>query len=166
MENTHSKSSLSPEETVREYCLRALGRRLHSRRELELKLARKGHRGPHVSLVLDRFTEVGLINDESFARAYVASRQSRRPRGARALSMELAARGVARETIKQVLDSDLEDPLEAALRALKPRVRSLQALPGDKGWNRGMGFLQRRGFDMSVAKSALERLLKDLEYPE
>ena len=157
---------VNTEERIREYCLRVLERRLHSRRELELKLARKGHRGSEVAAVLDRFTEVGLVNDEAFARAFVSARQSRRPKGARALSMELAARGVARETIKNVLALDLDDPYEAAERALRPKLRSLRSLPNEKGWRRGMGFLQRRGFDANVAKTVLERLLKELDEGE
>ena len=46
--------------------------------------------------MLDRFTEVGLIDDAAFARAWVSSRQAGRGLARRALSAELRAKGVDR----------------------------------------------------------------------
>lgn len=150
-----------PEERARAACLNALGRRMHSRRELEIKLARKGIAPEIAAGVLDRLTEVGLVDDAAYARAFVAERQRRRPRGAFALQAELAARGVDRETAEVVLaeTADAEDPVEVACRALEPRRRSLERLPRDRARAKAGQFLRGRGFGFAVAAEAVDRVL-------
>ena len=152
-------ADLSPEERVREYVLAALERRRHSRRELELKIARKGLSREAAGPVLDRLTEVGLVDDEAFARAYVESRQRSRPRGKRALASELAARGVDRDTVDRVLAeaADEESAGEAARRALAGRLRSLEGLPREEARKKAGAFLARRGFAWGEIEAALER---------
>jgi len=151
----------NPEEFARDYCLRILERRMHSRRELEVKIRRKGIDPEIAAPILDRFTEVGLVDDEAFARAFVASRQRRRPRGRRVLEGELAARGVDREIIARVLDAlvEDEDPVEAAERALAPKLRGLASLDREAARRKASGFLLRRGFAYEVVRRVLSEHL-------
>ena len=53
--------------------------------------------------LLDRFEEVGLVDDEAFARSWVDSRQRTRGLARRALAQELRRKGVADETAREVL---------------------------------------------------------------
>src|SRR5688572_15407091 len=48
-------------------------------------------------------TELGMLDDETFARAWVESRDRARPRGERAIREELRTKGIDRETIDLVL---------------------------------------------------------------
>lgn len=151
------ESPLPPEERAREICLRALERRMQSRRELERKLRQKGIEPAAAAAVLDRLTEVGLVDDLAFARMFVASRQRTRPRGRRALFAELLRKGVAAEVAEGVLDETLEeeDPVEAARRAVASRRRGA-AGKGDAGAKRkAEQFLIRRGFSYEVVRRAL-----------
>jgi len=130
---------------------------MRSRRELERVLQRKGIDPAGVAPVLDRLTEVGLIDDEHYARVFVASRQRTRPRGSRGLAAELGRRGIAPEIVARVLAEVEEsvDPVETARRAVAPKLRSLAGRPVEEIRRKAEQFLLRRGFSYGEAKAAL-----------
>jgi regulatory protein len=136
---------------------------MRSRHELEIRLRQKRIPAEIAAVVLDRLTEVGLIDDEAYARVFVAARQRTKPRGAKGLSSELARRGVAREIIDKVLGDlgEAEDPLDAARRAVAPKLRSLAAKPPAEMRRKAEQFLLRRGFSYGVAREVLDELIKD-----
>ena len=72
---------------AREICLRQLAVRPRTRAELAGALAKRGISEEVSAQVLDRYDEVGIIDDAAFARAWVTSRHagrgSRAPRPAR-----------------------------------------------------------------------------------
>ena len=83
-----------PESVARGICLRALTGAPKTRKQLADLLAKRDVPEDAAEAVLDRFTEVGLIDDAAFARAWVSSRQAGRGLARRALSAELRAKGV------------------------------------------------------------------------
>lgn len=154
---TDNASGAPSEERIREICLTALEHRMRSRRELERILRRKGVDPAAAVPVLDRLQEVGLVDDEQFARAFVASRQRVRPRGARGLAAELAQRGISREIADRVL-ADLaeeEDVVATARRAVAAKLRSLSGRPPAEVRRKAEQFLLRRGFSFDTAREAL-----------
>lgn len=103
--------------------------------------------------VLDRFSELGLIDDEAFAEAWVDSRHHGRGLARRALAAELRHRGVDGETVNEAverLDSDQEaemarhlvDRKLASTRGLDPQVRTrrLAGMLARKGYSSGLAF--------------------------
>ncbi len=152
-------------EKIRELALTALERRRRTRSELSRILRRKGVRPADYDPILDRLTEVGLIDDLEYARVFIARRAASKPRGARLLRNELLVKGVAPDLIDTALDERDEeaDPVDDALRALKPRIARLAALePRDrkaKAWQ----YLARRGFSGDVIERAVRAMGKDLE---
>ncbi len=151
---------LAPDDRAREICLRALDRRMYSRRELEQSLARKGIDRETAAHALDRLAEVGLVDDEAFARAFVASRQRTSPRGRRALEADLFKKGIAREIADRVLGdvAEEEDPVEAARRAVASKLRSLSGRPAAEIRRKAEQFLLRRGFNYGTVREALSDL--------
>jgi len=158
---TKQDAAVAPEERAREICLRALERRRHSRRELELKLRQKRIEENVAAAVLDRLGEVGLVNDTEFARAFVESRRRRSPKGRRAFAAELGARGVDRDTVDAVLDEVFGDidPADEAMVALQPRLRGWSGLPREEARGKAARFLERRGFGYEAVRNALDRVL-------
>jgi regulatory protein len=73
-----------------------------------------------VAEVLARYTDVGMIDDEAFARAWVTSRHQGRGLARRALAGELRRKGVAPETFGAALD-EIAGAEEATARALVER---------------------------------------------
>jgi len=72
---------------------------------------------------LDRFEELGLVDDEEFARQWARSRQTGRGLARRALAYELRQRGVDEEVVRNTLDDPgLDDELETARALVRRRL--------------------------------------------
>jgi len=96
-------------ERAREYVLRALTASAKSRSRLAQGLADRDVDPEIADEVLDRFEEVGLIDDVQYAQTLVRTRFAERGLSRRALAAELRTKGidetVAREALDQVDDA-------------------------------------------------------------
>jgi regulatory protein len=150
-----------PAEVAREICLRQLAVRPRTRAELATALRRSGIAAEVAAEVLDRYDEVGLIDDEAFARAWVTSRHHGRGLARRALAGELRQRGVDGEALGAAL-TELDPATEAATaRALVDRkLRAMAGVAPDAAFRRLAGMLARKGYPAGLAfrivKEALE----------
>ncbi|MEV6690768.1 regulatory protein RecX [Micromonospora sp. NPDC051196] len=146
-------------EVAREICLRQLAVRPRTRAELATALARRGVSEETASAVLDRYDEVGIIDDAAFARAWVSSRHAGRGLARRALANELRQRGVDGDTASAALD-ELDESTEAeTARALVERkLRSARGEP-DAVFRRLVGMLARKGYPPGVAIRAVKEAL-------
>src|ERR1700754_768720 len=98
-----STSEVSREEQARALCLRLLTARARTRAELEGQLAKRGYPDEVSGRVLDRLTEVGLVDDADFAEQWVRSRRLNAGKGKRALAAELRTKGVDNEGVTAAL---------------------------------------------------------------
>src|ERR1700761_5562168 len=98
-----STSEPSREEQARNLCLRLLTARARTRAELEGQLAKRGYPDDVSARVLDRLTQVGLVDDADFAEQWVQSRRVNAGKGKRALAAELRTKGVDDEVITAAL---------------------------------------------------------------
>jgi regulatory protein len=151
-----------PESVARIICLRMLTVAPRTKAELATALRRRGVPDEAAEAVLDRFAEVKLIDDATFARAWVESRHHGRGLASRALSAELRRRGVAREHIDAALD-ELDPDQEAATAAglVDRRLPGTRGQPGPARMRRLIGMLARKGYAPGLAyrvvREALER---------
>jgi len=119
---------------------------------LATKLAAKGVPDELAEMLLDRFTEVGLINDEAFARAWIESRQPGKGLARRALAQELRRKGIDDEVAREALDEiDPEDEIEVARVLVRRKLRSVSSLDEVKATRRLVGMLARKGHSPGVA---------------
>src|SRR5215469_14350637 len=84
-----------PEAVARQICLRMLASAPRTRAQLATALRRRRVPEEAAEAVLGRFAEVKLIDDATFASAWVESRHHGRGLSGRALAAELRDRGVA-----------------------------------------------------------------------
>src|ERR671921_2754533 len=89
---------------VLEACLRFLEARPRSAAEVRRRLLLHGYRADLVEGAIERLTELAMIDDAAFARAWVESRDRARPRGERALRQELARKGIDSAITDETLD--------------------------------------------------------------
>lgn len=144
-----------PEGTARAICLRLLEARPRSRKELADALARKGAPDDVAEKVLDRFVEVGLIDDAEYARMITASRVRERGLARRAVAVELRRRGIGDvESGAALATIDPEDEVAAAYRLAARRQRALAGQPTDVQLRRLAGYLARRGYPSDVVRRA------------
>jgi regulatory protein len=146
-------------ERAREICLRQLAVRPRTRAELATALRRGGISDEVAAEVLDRYDEVGMIDDAAFARAWVSSRHHGRGLARRALASELRQRGVASDTVGDAL-ADLDGETEAATaRVLVDRkLRSTKGEP-EAVFRRLVGMLARKGYPPGVAIRVVKEAL-------
>ncbi len=147
---------------VLDAALRFLEPRQRSVGEVRRRLTRVGYREDLVAAAIERLTELGMLDDEAFARAWVESRDRAHPRGQRALRQELAVKGIARETIAGVLTerdestdgSGAPPDHTAALRLVGRHARTLARITDPNSRRqRAYSLLARRGFDPETARS-------------
>ncbi|HKR68056.1 MAG TPA: regulatory protein RecX [Streptosporangiaceae bacterium] len=151
-----------PEAVARLICLRQLTAAPRTRAQLAETLRRRGVPDDAAEAVLGRFTEVGLIDDATFAKAWVESRHYGRGLGRRALAAELNQRGVEREDIQEaVAKLSPETELSTARSLVERRLRATAGLPAQARLRRLVGMLARKGYPAGlsyrVVREALDR---------
>jgi regulatory protein len=140
------------ESVARAILLDALTGQARSRTELRGKLARKHVPDELAEGLLDRFAEVGLVDDEAFARSWVESRQRSRGLARRALAHELRRKGVDDETARAALDDlDPEQEEQAARELVRKKLRSLTNVDRATATRRLAGLLARKGYSAGLA---------------
>lgn len=151
------------ESVARTILLDQLTGRARSRAELRDKLAAKGVPDEIGARLLDRFEEVGLVDDEAFARSWVAARgaEGHRRLARRALGQELRRKGVADEVVRTALDDVDPAAEEAAARALVERkLRSLARVDDATATRRLVGMLARKGYPAGLAHTVVRDALR------
>ncbi len=150
-----------PEAVARKILLDQLTGQARSRHELREKLAKKNVPDDVAVRLLDRFEEVGLIDDDAFARAWVASRQPGKGLARRALAQELRRKGIDDEVAKQALDEVDPADEEAAARVLvRRKLRTLARVDDTVATRRLVGLLARKGYPSGLAFSVVRQELE------
>ena len=143
-----------PESVARKILLDQLTGQARSRQQLSDKLAAKNVPTDVATRLLDRFEEVGLVDDEAFARLWVSHRGAGggKALARRALAQELRRKGVADEVAREVLDEIDPDEEEAAARALvRKKLRTLTRVDDTVATRRLVGMLARKGYGSGLA---------------
>jgi regulatory protein len=157
-----------PESVARKILLDPLTGRARSRADLEKKLSQRNVPADVATRLLDRFEEVGLVDDAAFAREWVAQRQEGRGLARRALAQELRRKGIDDEVARDALDDiDDADELEAARVLVRRKLRSVRGLESDKAVRRLVGMLARKGYSSGISYRVVrDELGADLADPE
>jgi regulatory protein len=152
-----------PESVARTIALRMLDQAPRTRAELATALAKRGVPDDAATAVLDRFDEVGLIDDEAFAAAWVDSRHRGRHLAKRALSAELRRKGIDGEVAAAALSAiSPEDEDEAARTLVRRRAAGMRALPVEVRTRRLVSMLARKGFGSAVAYQVVREVCREL----
>ena len=151
-----------PESVARTILLDQLTGRARSRRELADKLRQRRVPDDVATRLLDRFTEVGLVDDAAFARQWVESRQASRGLAKRALADELRRKGVEAEVVREAVDEVDPADEEAAARALvRKKLPSLRRVDRATATRRLAGMLARKGYSVGLAFAVIRDELGD-----
>lgn len=153
-----SRTAKNPK-TCHERALGLLAVRARSRRELESRLRQAGFEPEEIDDVLDRLERVGLVDDAAFARQVAEHRFGVRRSGARAVTSELLAKGVAASLVAEVVGEagpDEDDRADALAASRAPRLRSVEPA---KAFQRLSTFLMRRGYGPEIARRAARKAL-------
>jgi regulatory protein len=150
-----------PEAQARQICLELLTTAPKTRAQLAQALRR--HRVPAeaAEAVLGRFTDVGLIDDAAFARAWVESRHHSRGLSRRSLSAELRRQGVQTEEIREAVDTlDPEQEIATARRLVVQKMAGTRGRPPEVRVRRAAGTLARKGYPPALVFRLIKEVLE------
>jgi regulatory protein len=127
---------------------------------LSERLAKKGYSAEIAERVLDRLTEVGLVNDADFAQQWVHSRHTYSGKGKRALALELRRKGIGQEDATEALAQiDSEDERARATELVAKKLRTVSTDDRDRAVRRLVSMLARRGFPQGMAFEVVKEQL-------
>lgn len=151
-----------PESVARVICLRLLDQRARTRSELAAVLRRRGVPDEAARTVLDRLTDVGLIDDAELADGYALAQHRERGLAGRAVAMKLRQRGIDESIVQAAVGQiDGESEAQAARLLVARRLRSLRGLDPAAQARRLVGLLARRGYPAGLAYQVVREALAD-----
>ena len=176
-ERREARAAETDPEVVLAAAARFLEVRPRSVAEVRRRLRSAGYSAALVEGAVVRLVELGFLDDAAFARAWVESRDRARPRGERALRVELRQKGVGREETDEALgerrdeaDSAGEGGASAdeaaAERLLARRASQLGRVPDPRvRRQRAYALLARNGFDPGVCSAVARRFADEADAP-
>src|SRR5450759_2762168 len=151
-----------PHDAARQIVLRQLAMAPRSRAELLQKLAQRGCAADVAATVLDRMTQVGLVDDEAYAQMFVRSQQAGRGLAKRALARELRTKGIedhlAEDALAAISDEDERDRARALV---DKKLRAMHGLGIEVQTRRLAGMLARKGYSPSVTYAVIREAIAD-----
>jgi regulatory protein len=151
-----------PEAVARRICLQQLDRRARSRAELATVLRRRGVPDDAATRVLDRFTEVGLIDDAALAETVAGAQHRERGLARRAVAVKLRQRGFADDVVGAALTGiDAADERVRAVALVSKRRRALAGLPAEVQARRLVALLARKGYSSGLAYEVVRQVLTE-----
>jgi regulatory protein len=147
---------------ARQIVLRQLAMAPRSRAQLEEKLAQRDCPADVAAAVLDRMTEVGLVDDEAYAQMLVRSQHVGRGLAKRALARELRTKGIDDDLTQAALAS-IPDALERdrARELVDKKLRSMHGLGVAVQSRRLAGMLARKGYSPNMTYAVIREAIAD-----
>lgn len=142
---------------ARRIALKQLESRARTAEELRRALTKRNTPEDVIEEIVDRFRDVGLVDDAAFARALMNTRVEVQRRGGLRIRQELRQKGVPDDVVAEAMgELDRESELEAATAFAVKKARSLTGLDPMVAKRRLYGALARRGFTADVVRAAAE----------
>lgn len=165
-ERRERRAAVEDPAVVLEAAARFLEARSRSIAEVRRRLTTAGYRSELIDGAIARLTDLGMLDDEAFARAWVESRDRARPRGERALRDELRLKGIDRGLVDRVLEerraSEVAAPVAdrmAAERLIEKHTRTLDRIADPRRRReRAYALLARNGFDPDICREVAARV--------
>jgi regulatory protein len=148
-----------PESVARAICLRSLTQRARSRAELATALRKRGVPDDAANRVLDRFAEVGLIDDAALAAGFAHAQHHERGLARRAVAAKLQSRGLGDQVDEALGGIDAADEQARARELVAKRRRALTGLPPEVQARRLVGLLARKGYPSGLAYAVVREAL-------
>jgi len=148
------------EELARTIALRLLTAAPKSRAQLEEALAKRLVPPEIARQVLDRFEEVGLVDDQAYADMLVRTRHTERGLTGPALAAELRRRGIDDQVAAQAMAQvSLDDQTGRAEALAAKKLAATQGLDYQVRLRRTVAMLARKGYPSGLALEVTRRLL-------
>lgn len=136
-------------------CADFLSRRDHSVKELKEKLLRTVDE-VSADKVIKRFTELGYLDDEKFAKNYAEHLFKNKHYSVNHVKQELYKKGIRRDVVAEIMDDAEIDSVETIVMIINKRYYN--KLNAENGKEKVVAALMRKGFSYGDIKSAFYRI--------
>ncbi len=143
---------LSADDKLYNLALRYVAMRPRTKWEIKTYLERKKPSPSLIENILNKLSNINIIDDEKFALSFVNDRLLLRPTSHRKIIMELRKKHVAEDIIQQVI-GDNKEAEQTALQSIIERKRRQTRYQDDL---KLMQYLARQGFGYGDIKTALQ----------
>ncbi len=148
----------SNEKRAKEKALWLISYRDHSKKELEDKLRRDSDE-ESAHKAVERMEELGLIDDEKYARRYAEELINVKHFSVRAARYKLTEKGIDRELADEILGKLDPDPREHIAIILERKYRN--SITDEKVRRRAVAALQRMGYGWSDINAVIGEYIED-----
>lgn len=148
----------SKEKRAKEKALWLLSTRDHSKRELETKIRRTSD-GDSAKKAVERMEELGLVNDEKFARRYADELINIKHLSERGAKYKLLEKGIERDLAEKILEELSPDPREHIGILIEKKY--LRYLFDEKGRRKTVSALERMGYSWSDISAVMNKYFED-----
>lgn len=159
-EQLHELILASDVRRANEKALYLLEHRSHSKKELIEKIQRTTSKEAAQSAA-NRMEELGLVNDEDFAKRYAAELLNRKGFASRRIQYELLQKGIDKEIVAQIIEELETNPVEKIKEIIEKKY--LRYLQDEKGYRRAVNGLQRLGYRYEDIKRAISTFSSEVD---
>lgn len=139
---------------------RYLGYRPRSAAEMRERLQHRNFEDSQIEIVINKLKEQNLLDDTAFAQFWKENRESFRPTSQRLIRLELKKKGVADETIDEVV-SQMDDT-DSAYRAAISKAKRMSHQEYETFRRRLGDYLKRRGFGYSAINQTIKKVWQEM----
>jgi regulatory protein len=131
-------------------------RRPRSMREIETWFKRKEVPVEFHERLINKLESFEMAGDERFARFWVESRSTFRPKSKRVINQELRIKGISKEIIDKVLSENVIDEEKIAKELVAKKMYKWEKLQGVQKRKKISEFLARQGFGWDIIKKLID----------
>lgn len=157
-ESLHELIEASDVRRAEQKAMYLLGYRSHSKKELAQKLSRTVSREA-AEKAAEKMTELGLVDDEEYARSLARGMFGRKGFAASRVRQELMRKGIGRELAERAAAEAEPEPGGAIKQIIERKYA--RCLDDEKGRRRTVAALQRMGYRWDDIRSALREFIAD-----
>ena len=149
---------------IKQRALSFLSRRLHSEKEIFIKLKAKSYDEKLIKIILNDLKTLSFIDDRNFTFHFVDEKLKRKKWGTNKIRAALFSKGVSSNIIDEVIsefdntENNIELVNELAIKKLKQLKK--RNLDENKIYQKVIAFLLSRGFDYSISAEVCNKIMK------
>jgi len=148
---------LSEDDKIYNAALNYLAIRMRSKWEIETYLTRKDASPALIETILNKLSDINVLDDVKFAEAYIRDRRLLRPTSKRKLILELRKKRIATDVIQQAM-ADEDNSQDTELASLAEVISRKRRQTRYQDNTKLMQYLAGQGFNYGDIKAVLEEL--------
>lgn len=127
---------------------------------LKKKLAHQEEDGL-IDLIIHKLKQQKFLNDKEFAKMWVRSRTSYKPKGERLVRMELKHKGISEDIIEEIFQTEdvrVQTDEQLAKEILEKKKKKYAEMDRQERFSKAGSMLARRGFGLDTIKKAIDQV--------